>query len=625
MATCSPDQLSFAALMDPHDPSAPVAQVPAFRAPAAPVQTSARLPYPALDAVTRYAVAVVQGDLLTNTWVRLACRRHLDDLRTGRARGLAFNPSAAQHAITFFAEFLWFYEGEWNGTPFLLQPWQDFLVGSLFGWKVLSGDRRFRTAYIEAAKGCGKTPLAAGIGLYGIICDAEPGAEVYSAAVTREQAGILFRDARAFSVGSEALRANLTVGQHNITHDASNSFFRPVSSEHRGLDGKRPHIALIDEIHEHPDGMVVDKMRAGTKGRRQALIFEITNAGYDRHSVCYQHHDYSEKILNGIIDNDSWFAYMTGLDVCDACAGDGKTVPQDGCPTCDDWRNPAVWPKANPNLGISIKPKYLEEQVAEAMEIPSKENITKRLNFCVWTESITRWLTGDAWAACGLPVDAEALRGRTAYGGLDLSTNTDLTAWVLVFPPIEGETRYQVLARFFLPAANASERIRKDKVPYDVWVRDGWITLTTGNIIDYAFVLDQIRQDSATYHIAELAFDRWGSAKITTDLQDLGFEVEGKKTLVMFGQGFASMSAPTREVEKMTLAGEIAHGGNPVLSWMVSNVAIREDPAGNKKPDKEKSTERIDGAVAMIMAVGRAMLRQGPQPSIYETRGVISL
>lgn len=575
----------------------------------------------------RYALDVTSGTIPANKWMRLACQRHLDDLKNGKKRGLLFDEKAADHIIDFFSEFLCFYEGAFDGQPFILTPHQQFIIGSIFGWKRKNGLRRFRTAYIEEAKGQGKSPLSAGVGLYGLIIDDEPGAEIYAAAVTREQAGILFRDARLYAETSEPLKGILDIGQHNIAYLAKNSFFRPVSSEHRGLDGKRPHIALIDEIHEHRTDLVVRKMSAGTKGRRQSLIFEITNAGYDRHSICYQHHEYTTKILEGLIQDDAWFGIMTGLDVCPKCEKEGKTIPQEGCPDCDDWRDEKVWEKANPNLrylGAPFK-DYLRRQVEEAKSMPSQVNIVKRLNFCIWTESITKWLPADKWNACGLPVNAVELKGRTCYGGLDLSSNTDLSAWVKVFPPEGDETLYKVLCRFFLPEDNMRERVKRDKVPYDVWARQGFITLTPGNIIDYSFILKAISDDTADYKIAELAFDRWGSQKITTDLQNLGFVLEGdKKTLIQFGQGFASMNAPTKEVEKMVLAGELAHGGNPVLSWMISNVAIQEDAAGNKKPDKEKSTERIDGAVALIMAVARATLAQNTT-SIYETRGVISM
>ena len=569
--------------------------------------------------VKQYAEDVLAGKIAASRHVRLACKRHLEDLLLGPSRGLFFDHAAAKRAIGFFPMFLVFYEGAFDGKPFQLLPFQQFIVGSLFGWKTeVDKFRRFRTAYVEMGKGNGKSPLAAGIGLYGLVADGEAGAEIYSAATTRDQAGILFRDAKAFVDGSPALLKRLIVDKVNIAYRAKNSYFRPVSSEHRGLDGKRPHIALIDEIHEHPNAMVVDKMRAGTKGRTQALIFEITNSGYDRHSVCFQHHEYSEKILDGVIENDAWFSFMTSLDVCEACAADGKSIPTDGCPDCDSWQDEKVWSKANPGLDTIIPRKYLREQVAEATEMPSKENIVKRLNFCIWTESVTKWLSMEKWNACGGAVDAEALKGHTCYGGLDLSSVSDVTAWVKVFPPDVIGGKYQVLCRFFIPEDNMRERIRKDKVPYDVWTKQGLITATPGGIIDYAYVLDTIRKDAEDYDIAELAFDRWGSQKITTDLQDIGFEVEGKKSLVQFGQGFASMAAPTKELEKMVRAGEIAHGANPVLSWMVSNAVVRTDPAGNMKVDKEKSTERVDGVVALVMAIARAMLKQGPAVSAWE-------
>lgn len=567
---------------------------------------------------TQYAKDVTKGKIIANKWVRLACQRHLNDLKDGKSRGLVFNQNWADHIIDFFEKFLVFYEGAFDGQPFTLTPHQKFILGSIFGWEKADGYRRFKIAYIEEAKGQGKSPLAGGIGLYGLAFDNEPGAEIYSAAVTREQAGILFRDARTFSEKSEALSDILKIDLYNIAYIEGNSFFRPCSSEHRGLDGKRPHIVLIDEIHEHPTDLVVRKMEAGVKTRRQPLIFEITNAGHDRQSICYQHHDYTEKILQGIIEDDTWFGIMTGLDVCPKCEQEGKTIPQDGCPDCDDWRDEKTWEKANPNLeylGAPFK-EYLANQVRRAKEMPSQENIVKRLNFCIWTESLTKWISSDDWNKCALIVDPEKLKGRHCYAGLDLSSNIDLSAWVLVFPPKNHEKTYQILCKFFLPQDNMIIRARQDKVPYDVWARQGFITLTPGNIIDYDFILKQIENDSKLYDIKELAFDRWGSQKITSNLQDIGFEIDGKKTLIQFGQGFASMAAPTKELEKMIIGQEIAHGGNPVLSWMASNVVIKEDASGNMKPDKEKSTEKIDGIVALIMAIGRVGIKENK--SFYE-------
>ncbi len=338
---------------------------------------------PQLDPATRYATDVVEGRVVAGRLVRLAAQRHLNDLAEGEARGLRFDPDAAQHALDFFG-WLRLSEGEWDGKPFVLQPWQEFIVGSLFGWKKADGYRRFRTAYCEIGKGAGKSPLAAGIGLYGLLADGEASAEIYSAATSRDQAGILFRDAKAMVNASVQLAGRLKVDQGLITHERSGSLFKPVSSEHRGLDGKRVHIALIDELHEHPSALVVDKMRLGTKGRRQAMIFEITNSGYDRESVCWRHHEYSENVLLGRIPNDGWFAFVCGLDPCEAHQADGKTQPVDGCKECDDWRDEKVWQKANPNLGVSIREDYLREQVTEAEGMPSKQGIVKRLNFCRW-------------------------------------------------------------------------------------------------------------------------------------------------------------------------------------------------------------------------------------------------
>lgn len=742
-----------------------------------------KLPQPKkVHPTTQYALDIVNKKIISNRWIFLACKRHLNDLKTGEERGLYFDEQAANHIIDFFPEFLSFYEGSFSDKPFYLTPHQKFVVGSIFGWKKIEDDlRRFKTAYIEEAKGNGKalwietpiptpdgwkkmgdilpgdyvfdenispikvinisetlyneecfklnfsdgdsiiadgnhlwkinvpahltsgihttkqiyhilwgnigtqeknlkiprtkgctqkyivgcnktnsvpvkcievnseskmylagegfipthnSPLAGGIGLYGLTFDDEPGAEIYAAAVTRDQAGILFRDAHTFAEKSEELSDILTIDKNNIAYVSENSYFRPISSEHRGLDGKRPHFALIDEIHEHPNNLVVLKMSAGTKTRRQPLIFEITNSGYDRHSICFQHHEYTEKILEGLIEDDTWFGIMSGLDVCEDCRDEGKTIPQDGCEKCDDWRNPDVWEKANPNMRYLGKPfvDYLQKQVNEAKEMPSQQNIVKRLNFCIWTESYARWISADRWNKCNYKVVLDKLKGKTCYAGLDLSSNIDVTALVYMFPPWEkselfdkdrkefgSPDKYQLLCRFFIPGDNVLERVKNDKVPYDVWIDQGYITTTPGNIIDYGFIIGQIKKDMELFNISELAFDRWGSQKITTDLQnDCDFQLEGKeKTLIQFGQGFASMSAPTKEVEKMVLAEEIAHGGNPVLSWMMSNVVIKTDAAENKKPDKEKSTERIDGAVAMIMATDRAVLKNEPKIPVY--------
>lgn len=546
--------------------------------------------------------------------VRLAAARHLRDLAEGPARGLRWDTGLACRAVEFFSDMLRLAEGEHAGRPFHLTPFQQFIVGSLFGWHRADGYRRYRTAYIEIGKGNGKSPLAAGMGLYGLVADGEAGAQIYSAATTKEQAKIVWGDACKMVTASPELAAAVDETVNNLAYPPAGAFFRPVAADSSRLDGFRPHMVIADEVHEHPDGTVIDKMRAGFKGRRQPLLIEITNSGYDRHSVCYQHHDYSLKILEGILENDTWFAFVCHLDPCPACHAEGHRQPKDGCPDCDNWRDERVWTKANPNLGVSVTLEYLREQVQEAEDLPAKENTTRRLNFCQWTEQATRWLSMAVWDENAAPVDPAALTGRTCFAALDLSSTTDLTALVLDFPL--PDQQHAVLAWFWCPEENIRARAAKDRVPYDVWVRDGVLQATPGNVVDY----DQVRRDilaiGERYRVQELAVDPWNATETVSKLQDAGVPV------FLHRQGFISMNQPTKALEVALKGGRLAHGGHPILRWMAGNVTVTTDPAGNLKPDKERSPERIDGIVALIMAHGRAVLLPELRDSVYSTRGV---
>lgn len=544
------------------------------------------------DPVARYARSVVSGKTVAGPWVRKACARHLDDVKHAKERGLVWDLDRALRAIQFFPDMLQLEDG----APFVLLPWQQFVIGSLFGWYNSDGTRRFRTAYVETGKGSGKTPLAAGIGLYGLTADGQAAAEIYSAATARDQASIVFRDAVRMRNQNPELAELIKEQVGSLSIPSTFSVFRAVSSEHRGLDGKRVHMAIVDELHEHPSSIVVDKMRAGTKAQRNALIFEITNSGYDRESVCYRHREYSEKVLDGIFENDQWFAYVCALD--------------DG----DDWTDPKVWAKANPSLGVTIPESYLREQVNEALGMPSKQNIVKRLNFCVWTEQADLWMPMDKWDACAGEVDPESLRGRICYAGLDLSSTTDLSSLVLYFPGVDGG-RDAVLPFFWIPGDEIQERERRDHVPYLTWIEQGLLEATPGPTINYDAIchrLDSLVRDSG-FLIQEVAFDRWGATKISQDLMDAGFE------MVQFGQGYASMSAPMKELARLVLSRGFDHGGHPILRWNASNVSAAQDPAGNIKPDKRSSKARIDGIVALIMALDRAQ-RHAIGESEYERR-----
>jgi phage terminase large subunit-like protein len=536
--------------------------------------------------------------------VRLACERHVRDLKR---KDLVWMPEKAFGSggvVDFFESMLTLEDG----ASFKPLPFQRFILGSLFGWYAKDGMRRFRTAYIETGKGSGKTPLAAGVGLYGLIADGEPSPEIYSAATMREQAKICFGDAVRMVGGESELQELVSVQVGSLTIPGRCATFRPVSSEHKGLDGLRPHIGLVDELHEHPTALVVDKIRAGIKRRKNALIFEITNSGWDRTSVCWQHHEYSTKVLDGTADNDQWFAYVCQLD--------------EG----DQWTDERVWIKANPGMEFGLPPKkYLREQVEEAKGMPSKENIVRRLNFCEWTEQADRWLDMAEWDAClTAPIRPEEIEGQPCMGGLDAGSTSDLTAFVLVFEGEAGERR--VLSRFWLPerslAAENSGRSEEDRIRLKAWVDQGWIKTTEGDTTDYDVVERDILDLLSKYRLRRLSFDRWNVTQLVTHLID----ALGEQRIVAFPQTLAAMSAPTKELERLVRDRKIHAGGNPVLRWMASNVALMYGPNEQIKPDKAKSGEKIDGIVALVMALDGWMRDASRQPtSIYEQRGLLTL
>ena len=553
----------------------------------------------AADPVTAYARRVVDGLAPAGRLVRLACERHLRDLEHGAARGIYFDAAAATHAIRFFG-YLKHSKGEWAGLPVVLEPWQEFVVGSVFGWKrAEDGTRRFRTAYNEVPRKNGKSTVAAGVGLYLFVADDEPGAEVYCAATKRDQARIVWDEAARMVRRSRALKKRVGIFKSNMHVTGTASKFEPLSADSDTMDGLNIHGAIVDELHAHKDRGIVDVIESALGSRRQPLIFYITTAGFDRHSVCWEQHHYAEQVLEGLVEDDTFFAYVAGID------------------RCDDWSDPRVWAKANPNLGVSVKLQYLLDEAAKAKEMPGKQNAFRRLHLDEWTEQANRWIDLAVWDRCGAAVDAGALTGRRCFCGLDLASNTDIAAFLAVFP--DGAGGFDLLARFWIPENSMRARVKRDRVPYDVWVRQGHIAATEGDVIDYDFIRADIGRFGEQYEVAEIAFDRWGALQVSTQLDGDGF------TMVPFGQGFASMAGPTKELEKALLSGKIRHGGNPVLRWMASNVAVRQDPAGNLKPDKERSTEKIDGIVALIMGLGRATVAPPKKPSVYERRGLLSV
>jgi len=556
------------------------------------------------NVVAQYCTDVMTGVVPACEWVKLAVSRHLADLENGAERGLHFDKDAAQLVVRFLG-LLKHSKGEWAGQPLHLEPWQQFVVWVLFGWKQADRTRRFRTAYLEVARKNGKSTLAAGLGLYLLVADGEPGAEIYTAATKRDQARISHGEATRMVKASPALRRRITTFRDNLFIEGTGNKFVPLGADSDTMDGLNVHGAIVDELHAHKTRDVWDILDTATGSRRQPLLFAITTAGYDRHTVCWEQREYTQKVLSGTIQDDTWFGIIYTLD-------EGEE---------EDWANEELWPKANPNLGVSKKWDDMRRKAARAQEMPSALNVFLRKELDIWTQAETKWIPRPHWDQCGQAVDAQGLRGRTCYGGLDLSSTTDISALVLVFPPQVEDEAYQILCRFFIPEDAMHARTRKDKVPYESWVRQGYITATPGNVVDYDWILHQIDEDMQSYDMCELAFDRWGASRIQTQLIELG----GEDFLVQFGQGYRSMSPPTKELEKLILGHQLAHGNNPVLTWMADNLVVRSDPAGNIKPDKEKSTERIDGMVALVMALDRALRHEPKRRSVYEKRGLESV
>jgi phage terminase large subunit-like protein len=552
--------------------------------------------------VAAYIHGVLDGSIPAGKLIRHAVERHQRDLDEGPARGLRFDRDAAEHAIRFFS-FLKHSKGEWAGQPFTLEPWQQFIIWVLFGWRRADGLRRFRTAYIEVPRKNGKTTLVAGIGLYLMIADGEPGAEVYSAATKRDQAKLSWDEAARMVKASPSFQKMVKHwrASDTLAIEATSSKFQPLGADADTMDGLNIHGAIIDELHAHKTRAVVDVMQTATGARRQPLQVEITTAGSDQQSVCYEHHQYSAQVLSGTVIDDTWFAFVATLD--------------EG----DDWTSSDVWAKANPNFGVSVKVDDLARKVEMAKRMPSAQNGFLRLHLDVWTKQTTRWIDLSLWDENAGVVDVGSLKNRRCHGGLDLSSVSDLTAWVLVFPHDDAPDEVDVLARFWCPESRLADSSNRYQAQYQAWARDGWLTTTPGNAVDYATVKAAVLADAEQFELVDLNVDRlFQGYQLSQELADEGLTVFG------MGQGFISMAAPMKDFERRLLARQIHHGDNPVLRWMADNVAVKQDPAGNLKPDKASSQGKIDGIVALVMALDRAMRAEGSQSTTL-TEGVLML
>jgi phage terminase large subunit-like protein len=590
----------------------------------------------------------------------------LNDLREAEAKGLIWNPAEAQEAIDFFPAVLTLPEetdvdededdaGDVSpeaGTPFHLSPFQQFIVGSLFGWFAIrvskkTGVRRmrqrFRIAFFQGGKGCGKTPLGAGILIYMLVRRGVRGAQLFCAGAMKEQALIPFADCLKMVHASPYLMALIKETGNNLAIPKTGSFIRPISSDSRSQSGKRVQGAVIEELHEHPNPGLVRKIRAGIKGRPNALLFLPTNTGFDRESVCYEYYDYSWQILEGTLTNDAWFAFICHLDACDKCHAKGQRQPSDDCADCDDWKVEGPhWLKPNPNLGVSIPWQYLRDEVQVAIAMPGERNMVRRLNFCQWTQQRSAWLTAEQWAACLGPVSRASLAGRDCFIGIDLSDKIDLSSVVCIFPraldrepsaagaaaggssddgPVAStdadrptiDRAIDVLAFFWMPEKTLRRRAQEDKIPYPDWAAARHVKTMPGSIIDHDAIVEFIIAELAPqFHLVGIGIDDAGASGVVGKLQrhfghDESQPVEQRFVWVV-AQGFRKLSPPSKWLEALIVSGNLAHDGNPCMAMCVTNMGLEENDWREIRPVKISQRKRIDGGVALIDAIAKMLV-----------------
>lgn len=613
---------------------------------AGPKSLSAR----AADPVSRYARAVARPSsprqrIVAGRLVRLACERHLRDLDASQTKAFPweFKARYAADCFDFFEQFLTLDDD----SPFALASWVKFMLGSLEGWvSKTTGEQRFQVSYVETGKGTGKTPLGAAYGLYCLCGKDERSAEIYSLGVDAAQAAYMFKFAKRMAERSEDLRSVLDIGEHNIGWLARDSFFRPLAAEGRSLDNKRPYLALVDELHEHPSGVIPEKMRLGFKGRPNALLFEITNAGFDQTSVCWDHHEYTRQVLEGSIKGpaaDRWFGYICQLDACDPCRDRGFSQPTDGCPQCDQWTDPAVWVKTNPSLGITMTSDQVQAVVFEALDRPSLQARAKRLYFCLWTQAHTVWIQSDKWDACAVPPAQlhTAGEGLSCAAGFDMSEKLDLTAAVVglrildapgsrapdeleLVDTVDGETitrrltlnfRVEIHPYFWLPEERLLERSRLESLPFVQWQKDGALRVTQGAVIDYDEIYDQFTTEiGPAFKPQRVGYDAHNASQFALALRN-----KGKYTVVDVPQGRA-LSESFKLFEALVRSRRLIHNGHPVMSWCVSNAAPKTDRYENLWLEKPSRAKRIDGVIAaVIMLHELVLLPERP----YRKRGAL--
>ena len=566
-----------------------------------------------MNAVTEYAESAVSGNIIVGALVRSACERHLSDLQKQEDPECAFYfDEQAVDRLLAFARLCVHYKGPLAGQLFEPDLFQAFILGSIVGWKRKdTGLRRFRIAYVEMGRKNAKTYLAAILALYLLALDGESGAEIYSAATKMKQAKIVWDMAEKIAKRSPALKSKFRTRYSALEFERTDSFFEPLPSDSEKLDGLNPHAGIVDEFHAWPHRGLGDQLEDGMGARAQPIIFTITTAGHDRNGICYQVRQHCANILTleGYADEET-FVYIASPDESDIADPDG-------------WKSVETWHKANPALGTAKKIEFMQGQIERAEQIPSKENTVKTKQLNMWTTGEVKWLNMERFEKCGrtslsYPDAFESMAGRECFTGLDLSAKLDFTAAAHLFPPTEKGEKWALLLRLWIPEATAKLREKRDRIPLQKWVKEGFVQLTEGEVVDYDQVEADLKKDGDLFRIKEIGFDPWNAGSTATHLDLEGF------AMIQMRQGFATMAHPTKEFEVMTMQEKFEHFCNPALVWMARNAQVVRDSNDNLRPAKDRSADRIDGVVAAIMALGRALVA-GDESSVYEKRGPLYL